>query len=185
MVLTYSETLELGTQAPDFSLLDTTTWETKTFWELRWKHGTVILFICNHCPFVVHVNDLIIQLAKEYQDQGIQFIAISSNDAHEYPEDGPERMTDVAMNLWYNFPYLYDESQEIARAYNAVCTPDIFFFGSGWELVYHGQLDDSRPGNGVELSWKDLIQALDSYLNSWEVVTGQKASVGCGIKWKK
>jgi len=184
MVLTESQRLELWTLAPDFTLYDTISWEELSLQNMKWDQGTLIMFICNHCPFVLHINDLIVELSKEYQQKWIQFIAISSNDASTHPQDWPENMTEHAKEYGYNFPYLYDESQEVAQSYNAVCTPDIFFFGKDLQLVYHGQLDDSRPGNTVAPSGKDIREALDLYIQSWEKIPDQKASIGCSIKWK-
>jgi len=184
MVLTESQQLELGTKAPDFSLPDTISGENLSLHDIRWKNGTVIMFICNHCPFVVYINSLIVELAKFYQDKGVNFIAVSSNDAVTHPKDGPENMRQHAKEQEYNFPYLYDETQEIAQSYNAVSTPDIFFFGKEWELVYHGQLDSARPWNEIPLSWVDLKTAIDTYSSSGEIIENQKPSIGCSIKWK-
>ncbi len=184
MVLTQSKKLDLWTIAPDFSLPDTISGKVLSLWDMKWEKGTVLMFICNHCPFVIHINSLLIELTSRYKAKGINFIAISSNDATSYPDDGPEKMAQHAKRLGYNFPYLYDATQEIAQSYSAVCTPDIFFFGKKLELVYHGQLDSSRPGSEIPLSWIDLRKAIDIYMRSWEIEIDQKPSIGCSIKWK-
>ncbi|RDY60944.1 thioredoxin family protein [Flagellimonas nanhaiensis] len=183
MARTPSNMLPLGTKAPDFSLLDTVSGSFCSLKELQRTQGTVVMFICNHCPFVVHVNPEISRLAKEYQDKGIAFIAISSNDVQNYPQDSPELMTQVARQEGYTFPYLYDETQEIARAYDAACTPDFYLFDADLKLVYRGQLDDSRPGNGVPLTGTDLRNAMDALLENREIDPDQKPSIGCNIKW--
>ena len=142
------------------------------------------MFICNHCPFVKHVNQGIVSLANDYQDQGVSFIAISSNDVENYPQDGPELMKENALREGFPFPYLYDESQEVAKAYDAACTPDFYIFDQGLELVYRGQLDDSRPGNGLPVTGKDMREALDALLVGKPALEVQKPSIGCNIKWK-
>jgi len=143
------------------------------------------MFICNHCPFVKHVNEGLVELANDYILKGISFIAISSNDVVNFPEDSPEKMKNEAKSLGYPFPYLYDESQEVARAYDAACTPDFFIYDKDLKLVYRGQLDDSRPKNGIPVTGKDIRAALDSLLQSKPVSEEQKPSIGCNIKWKK
>jgi len=183
MARTPSNMLPLGTIAPNFNLLDTVSDNYKTLEEIKGKKGTVLLFICNHCPFVIHINPIISKLAKEYQPKGISFIAISSNDIKNYPQDAPHLMKEVAKKEGYTFPYLYDETQEIAKAYDAACTPDIYLFNPNLELVYRGQLDDSRPGNNTPLSGIDLSNAMDAILNNKEVNPIQKPSIGCNIKW--
>ena len=184
MVLTESQKLELGTIAPDFTLTDTLSGKELSLWSIRGKEGTVVMFICNHCPFVVYINNLIIELAAQYGQKWVTFVAISSNDAISHPYDGPENMAKHAKEVGYNFPYLYDESQEIAKKYKAVCTPDMFFFGKNLELVYHGQLDSARPGSEIPLSGIDIRKAIDTYMRSGEIVELQKPSIGCSIKWK-
>ncbi|GMN09498.1 thioredoxin family protein [Croceitalea sp. MTPC9] len=184
MARTPSNMLPLGTKAPEFTLLDTVTNKKLALKELKGNKGTVILFICNHCPFVIHVNPEIARLGEEYQKKGIGFIAISSNDVDNYPQDAPHLMTKVAQREGYSFPYLYDESQETARAYDAACTPDFYLFDEELKLVYRGQLDDSRPGNGLPLTGWDLRNAMDSLLSSGAIVESQKPSIGCNIKWK-
>lgn len=153
--------------------------------QLKGKVATVIMFICNHCPFVKHVNPELVKLANDHKNKGISFIAISSNDAAGYPEDGPEQMKRVAKQLHYPFPYLYDASQEVAKAYEAACTPDFFIYDDDLILVYRGQLDDSRPGNGKPLTGADMRSALDHLLKGEPVPEDQKPSIGCNIKWRE
>lgn len=184
MARTPSNMLELGTKAPEFSLLDTISGETKSLEQLKGEKGTVIMFICNHCPFVIHVNPKITELAKDYQRKGIGFIAISSNDIENYPQDAPDLMTARAKEEGYPFPYLYDETQDVAKSFDAACTPDFYLFDQDLSLVYRGQLDDSRPENGVPLTGKDLSNAMDAVLNGTKVDVLQKPSIGCNIKWK-
>ncbi|MDH3698144.1 MAG: thioredoxin family protein [Flavobacteriaceae bacterium] len=184
MARTPSNMMPLGTKAPGFTLTDTVSGAEKTLKELSGSHGTVIMFICNHCPFVKHVNAGIVALAKDYQDKGIGFVAISSNDVENYPQDNPELMKENALVEGFTFPYLFDESQEIATAYDAACTPDFYFFDSELCLVYRGQLDDSRPGNGIPVTGRDIRNALDAVLSGQKVDPNQKPSIGCNIKWK-
>lgn len=184
MARTPSNMLPLGTRAPHFSLPDTVSGRTRSLEELQGRSGTVILFICNHCPFVKHVNAGVVRLANQYQPLGIAFIAISSNDVEKYPEDSPELMKETALAEGYPFPYLYDESQEVARAYDAACTPDFYLFDGAATLVYRGQLDDSRPGNGLPVTGADLENALKHLLAGKPISPDQKPSLGCNIKWK-
>ncbi len=184
MARTPSNMLPLGTVAPDFSLLDTVSNTALSLNTLRGERGTVIMFICNHCPFVIHVNSELVNMANAYAEKGISFIAISSNDAVNYPQDSPEKMKVHALNEGYPFPYLYDETQDTAKAYDAACTPDFYVFNNDLKLSYRGQLDDSRPGNGISLSGKDLRYALDCLINEEENTESQKPSIGCNIKWK-
>lgn len=184
MALTESNSFENGTLAPEFSLQDVVTNKTINLQQLKGEKGTVIMFICNHCPFVVHVNTQLVKMANDYLDKGIGFVAISSNDAKSYPQDKPELMKQVAVNLKYPFPYLYDETQEVARAYDAACTPDFYVFNADLKATYHGQLDNSRPGNGVPVTGEDLREAIDMLLNNKEPIENQKPSIGCNIKWK-
>ncbi len=184
MALVESNTFEIGTQAPDFNLLDTVSGKHRRLNELKGEKGTVIMFICNHCPYVKHVNAGLVQVANDYQDKGIAFIAISSNDTSTHPQDGPEHMKQVAADLNYPFPYLFDEDQSIARAYDAACTPDIYLFDDDLKAVYHGQLDDSRPGNDIPVTGNDLRNAMDHLLNGETHLEDQKPSIGCSIKWK-
>lgn len=184
MAKTESNMLELGTIAPEFSLFDTVSEETKSLQALKGKNGTVIMFICNHCPFVIHVNPEITRLAIEYQQKGIGFIAISSNDVDNYPQDAPHLMKIKAEKEGYPFPYLYDPTQKVAKDYNAACTPDFYLFNRHSKLVYRGQLDDSRPGNGLPPNGKDLRSALDNLIAQKAIDIHQKPSIGCNIKWK-
>lgn len=184
MARTPSNMLALGTKAPDFKLFDTVSGQTLSLDELKGTKATVIMFICNHCPFVVHVNPEISKMGQEYQKKGIGFIAISSNDVYNYPEDAPHLMTKVAQQEGYSFPYLYDETQAIAKAYDAACTPDFYLFDEELKLVYRGQLDDSRPGNGLPLNGKDLRKSIDALLMGLPIEAHQKPSIGCNIKWR-
>lgn len=184
MALTPSKMVKLGTTAPEFQLPDTVSGNELTFAQVRGEKGTVIMFICNHCPYVKHVQSELVKLAEDYSHEGIGFAAISSNDVENYPEDGPDHMRSVARDWGYSFPYLYDQSQEVAKSYDAACTPDFFVFDKSDELVYRGQLDDSRPGNGKPLTGKDLRQALDDLLHGNPVTENQIPSQGCNIKWK-
>lgn len=184
MAITPSNMIELGTSAPHFKLKDTVSGNTFTLSEIRGEKGTVVMFICNHCPFVVHVNEEIVRVANDYHVTGFGFVAISSNDVENYPQDGPEHMSVVADKNDYPFPYLYDETQEVARAYDAACTPDFYVFNAELKLVYRGQLDNSRPGNGIPVNGRDLREALDNILNNHPQRKDQKPSMGCGIKWK-
>ncbi|MFS4467323.1 thioredoxin family protein [Maribacter sp. 2210JD10-5] len=183
MARTPSNMLPLGTRAPEFSLMDTVTQKTLNLHTLKGEKGTVIMFICNHCPFVIHVNPMIAELGRQYQEKGIGFIAISSNDVENYPQDAPHLMTKVAKEVGYTFPYLYDETQETAKAYDAACTPDFYLFDADLKLVYRGQLDDSRPENGIPLTGEDLKTAMDSLLAGKQITEHQKPSIGCNIKW--
>jgi peroxiredoxin len=184
MANTASNMIPLGSRATDFKLIDTVSDKLLSLDQLKGKKGTVIFFICNHCPFVIHINQELIKMAKEYASNGIGFIAISSNDVINYPQDRPELMKKVALDLGYPFPYLYDESQTVAKAYDAACTPDTYVFDKKLELKYRGQLDDSRPGNGVAITGADLRRALNLLLADKEIPTEQKPSMGCNIKWK-
>nr|WP_321411571.1 thioredoxin family protein [uncultured Allomuricauda sp.] len=184
MARTPSNMLPLGTKAPNFELLDTVSDTTISLNNAKGEKGMVVMFICNHCPFVIHVNPLIVELAKEYQEKGIAFVAISSNDVENYPQDAPDLMKQKAKEEGYSFPYLYDETQEVAKAYDAACTPDIYLFDAKLNLVYRGQLDGSRPGNDIPLTGTDLKNAMDAVLEGKEVEKDQKPSLGCNIKWK-
>jgi len=176
--------LPIGTKAPDFNLVNTIDNGMVNLQDAKGEKGTVIMFICNHCPFVVHVNPMLVEIANTYANKGIGFIAISSNDVINYPQDGPDLMKAHAKENNYPFPYLYDETQEVAKAYDAACTPDLYVFDSDLKLVYRGQLDDSRPGNGIPVTGKDLKHALDCLLQGKENTALQKPSIGCNIKWK-
>jgi peroxiredoxin len=180
-----SMTLTLGATAPDFTLTDTVSGKTMSLSELKSPKATVIMFICNHCPYVKHVDRALVRLAQDYTPQGVSFIAISSNDPVQYPEDAPEKMREEALRVGYPFPYLFDETQDVARAYGAACTPDTFIFDGNLRLVYRGQIDDTRPGSGREATAADVRAALDAILLSQPVNAVQKPSVGCSIKWKR
>jgi peroxiredoxin len=185
MARTESNMLPLGKLAPEFSLPDTVTGKTLNLQQLKGDKATVIMFICNHCPFVKHVNAQLVALANDYKGKGVGFIAISSNDVENYPDDSPEKMKENAAEQGFTFPYLYDETQEVAKAYDAACTPDFYVFDHGLKLSYRGQLDDSRPGNNLPVTGSDLRNALTALLENKEVSAAQKPSIGCNIKWKK
>lgn len=184
MARTESNEFLTGTKAPDFKLINTIDDEFYSLNQLKGEKGTVIMFICNHCPFVIHVNNELVKMANEYQQKGIHFIAISSNDVENYPQDAPHLMKELAKTEKYPFPYLYDETQEVAKSYDAACTPDFYVFDEGLKSIYHGQLDDSRPGNGKPVTGIDLRNSLNNLLENKPVLEHQKPSVGCGIKWK-
>lgn len=184
MASTPSKMVPLGTPAPDFTLLDTISGKTISLKDLESEKATVIMFICNHCPYVLHVRKELVRVAQDYTPKGVSFIAISSNDVAQYPQDDPDKMKEFAAENNFNFPYLYDETQEVAKAYDAQCTPDLYIFDANLKLVYHGQLDDSRRGNEIPVSGKDVRLALDNLLNSKPVNPDQKPSIGCNIKWK-
>ena len=184
MALTPSNMLPVGTKAPEFSLIDTKDNKIKSLQDLKGKAGTLVMFICNHCPFVIHVNKELVRLTIDYKSKGINCIAISSNDVENYPDDSPELMKLLAKEKEFNFPYLYDESQEVAKMYDAACTPDFFLYDSEKKLVYRGQLDGSRPGNKIPVTGFDLRNAIDCLISDVENTEVQKPSIGCNIKWK-
>ena len=184
MAQTPSNMIPIGTVAPDFSLFDTVSDKELQLEQLKGKKGTVVMFICNHCPFVIHINPILVEIADIYQNKGIRFIAISSNDVINYPQDGPNYMKLHAKKEKYPFPYLYDETQEVAKAYDDACTPDFFVFNKDLKLCYRGQLDDSRPGNNIPVTGIDLQNALDCLIENKENRKNQKPSIGCNIKWK-
>jgi len=184
MAKTESTMLPLGTPAPDFTLPDTVSGKNLSLDDVAGDKGTLVMFICNHCPFVKHVMDELARLGKDYPERGIGVVAISSNDVTGYPQDRPERMAELARDKGFTFPYLYDESQNTARAYNAACTPDFFVFDAERKLVYRGQLDDSRPGNDIPVTGRDLRAALDALIEGKPVPKDQKPSIGCNIKWR-
>lgn len=175
--------LPLGTTVPDFKLPDTNG-KTVSLSDFKGAPALLVLFICNHCPYVKHIRAGLAQLAHDYTPKGVAIVAISSNDADNYPDDSPARMKEEVKSAGYIFPYLYDETQAVAKAYRAACTPDIYLFDKSQKLVYRGQLDDSRPNSGVPVTGKDLRGALDAVLAGKPVSPSQKASVGCNIKWK-
>ena len=184
MSLTPSTMLPLGTIAPDFTLMDSKTKTMVSLSEVKSNIATVIMFICNHCPYVIHVQQELVKLANDYQPQDISFIAISSNDVATHPDDSPENMRQVAKELGYPFPYLYDETQAIAKAYQAACTPDLYIFDQDSKCVYRGRLDDSSPGNDLPVTGNYIRTALDNILAGKPIDHEQKPSMGCNIKWK-
>ncbi|MBS0264110.1 MAG: thioredoxin family protein [Planctomycetes bacterium] len=183
MALTPSTMLALGTAAPAFALPDTQG-KTVALADFQKAPALLVMFICNHCPYVKHVRAELARLGKDYQARGVAVVAISSNDAQSYPDDSPAKMALEAQDAGYTFPYLYDESQAVAHAYQAACTPDFFLFDGQRKLVYRGQLDDSRPGNGLPVTGQDLRAALDAVLAGSAAPATQKPSIGCNIKWK-
>jgi len=184
MAFTESNLLPLGTTAPDFMLPDTMSGKSLSFNDIKGENGTVVLFLCNHCPYVIHVNSTLVSIANEYLKKGIGFVAISSNDAEKYPDDAPDKMSIVARVLQFPFPYLYDEQQDVAKAYDAACTPDIYLFDAQNKLYYRGRLDDSRPKNDKPLTGNDLRMAIDALLAKQTAPEPQYPSGGCNIKWK-
>ncbi|MBO6794196.1 MAG: thioredoxin family protein [Balneolaceae bacterium] len=184
MAAVESMMVELGTKAPSFKLPSVTGGNVELYRYAKNSKGTVILFICNHCPYVMHINAKLVEIANKYIQRGIAFIAISSNDVEKYPADSPEEMKKLSKNEGFQFPYLYDESQEVAKAYEAACTPDLYVFDGDLKLTYRGQFDDSRPGNGKEVTGSDLQQAIEAILNNNAPIEPQVPSIGCNIKWK-
>lgn len=186
MARTLTTSIPLGFKAPDFSLTDTISGELIGYREVRGDRGTLIMFICNHCPYVVHVREELVRLAHDYMEKGIGFVAISSNDVVNYPQDGPELMKELALEMQFPFPYLYDESQDVARAYDAACTPDFSLIDADDRCVYRGQLDASRPGNDLPVNGESMREALDLLVDEKPVpAAGQIPSMGCNIKWKE
>ena len=183
MAQTPSTMLPLGTNAPNFQLPDPSG-KITLLADFKNAPALLVAFICNHCPFVIHIRKEFASFAKEYQKRGVGIVAISSNDAENYPQDGPAKMAEESKKAGYTFPYLYDETQEVAKAYQAACTPDFFLFDRDHRLVYRGQFDDSRPSNDRPVTGKDLRAALDAVLAGHPVSSEQKPSVGCNIKWK-
>lgn len=182
MAITYSEMLALGTKLPEFELINVVDNQKFNSAALSKEKGKVIMFICNHCPFVIHCLDQIVSISNKYS--AVEFVAISSNDVKNYPEDGPEKMQELARKLNFSFPYLYDETQDIARKYKAACTPEFYLFDKNNLLIYRGRIDDSSPGNGKKSTGNDLRQALDNFLNGKKISADQHPSMGCNIKWK-
>ncbi|TAL63455.1 MAG: thioredoxin family protein [Legionella sp.] len=185
MTRTASTMLPLGTVAPDFQLNDVITNKSIRLHDNQNYIATVIMFICNHCPFVKHVNAGLTALANDYLDKNVRFIAINANDVEHYPDDSPENMIITAKEWNYPFPYVFDETQEIASAYHAACTPDFFVFDESLALAYRGQLDDSRPGNNIPVTGSSIRSALDCLLKHEPIKLEQKPSLGCNIKWKE
>jgi len=184
MALTESTMLSLGTIAPDFALTDVVTGNTVHRDHFRGRKALLVMFICPHCPYVKHVNQGLAALGNHYAAQPIGIVAISANDVATHPADGPEGMKQQAETFAFAFPYLYDETQAVAHAYKAACTPDFFLFDADFRLVYRGQFDSSRPGNGVPVTGEDLRAAIDTVLAGKPLLTDQRPSIGCNIKWK-
>lgn len=184
MALTPSTMLALGTTAPDFQLPDTTG-KTIALGDFNGAPAVLVMFICNHCPYVKHIRGELAKIGRDYQSKGVGIVAINSNDAANYSDDSPEKMRNEVKSAGYTFPYLFDETQSVAQAYRAACTPDFFLFDKNLKLIYRGQLDASRPGNGVPVTGKDLRAALDAALAGKPVSESQTPSVGCNIKWKR
>ncbi len=182
MALVSSSEVKIGSSATNFELLNTVNGQQASLSHLKGENGTAIFFICNHCPFVIHVKDELAQIALDYSDRGISFIAISSNNIETHPQDGPEFMKAFGEQL--GFPYLFDETQAVAKAYHAVCTPDLYLFDAELKLSYHGQLDDSRPGNDLPVNGSDFRNSLNCLQDVKENSAIQKPSIGCSIKWK-
>jgi len=183
MALTPSTMLDLGTEAPGFTLADP---EGNSFdlSKQQIDRGLLVIFMCNHCPYVIHIREQLVQRIREYQGQGITVVAINSNDYITHPDDSPERMAQDAKNFGYTFPYLVDEDQQVARAYQAACTPDLYLFDQDRKLVYRGQFDSARPGNTTPVSGDDLTAAVAQMLEGKEIQVVQQPSMGCNIKWK-
>src|SRR2546428_8689996 len=179
-----SEMLPLATEAPDFALPDVVSGDTVKLTDFLEARALLVMFICRHCPYVRHVRPALAQLGRDNQDTGLAIVAISANGHETYPEDAPESLAEEAREAGYTFPYLFDETQDIARAYHAACTPDFFLFDGDRRLVYRGQLDDSRPGNGLPVTGADLKEAIDDVLEGRSVDQDQRPSVGCSIKWR-
>ena len=184
MAKTLSTMLELGTEAPDFSLPDVVTGQTVSLSTFEARKGLLVMFICRHCPYVKHVQQELARLGRDYAEKDIGIVAIGSNDADAFPDDAPASLKDMAEELGFTFPYCYDESQGVAKAYTAACTPDFFLFDGARQLVYRGQFDDSRPDNGRPVTGQDLRAAIDSVLEDRPVDADQKPSLGCNIKWR-
>lgn len=185
MARTPTTQIPLGFKAPTFELPDAVSDKRFKYNDLKGDKGTVVMFICNHCPFVIHVREELVRLANDYLNKGIGFIVISSNDVENYPQDGPDLMKELAEQLNFPFPYLYDESQEVAKAYDAACTPDFSVFNADDVCIYRGQLDDSRPGNDAPVDGKDLRKVFDYLIDGKMLDFDQKPSLGCNIKWKQ
>lgn len=185
MAATETNMIPLGFKAPDFSLPDTVSGQTLSLNDVKGDIATVVMFICNHCPYVIHIQPEILKLYQEFSNKGIKFVGISSNDIENYPQDAPDLMTVHAKESGYQFPYLYDETQEVAKAYFAECTPDISVFDKDLLCVYRGRLDGSTPKNNIPLTGEDLRNALQAIVDGTEVSPIQKPSIGCNIKWKK
>ena len=184
MARTASTMLALGTQAPDFQLPDVVSGQTISLATFAGKQALLVMFICQHCPFVKHIQDQLAQLGQDYASQNLGIVAISANDAEKYPDDGPDSLKAMAQTLGFTFPLCYDETQATAKAYTAACTPDFFLFDANRQLIYRGQLDDSRPGNDKPVTGQDLRAAIDAALANQPINPNQMPSIGCNIKWK-
>jgi len=184
MALTPTTEIPLGFNAPDFNLEDAITGKMMSLADCKGAKGTAVIFICNHCPYVVLIKDKLAEIALDFWQKGIKVVAINSNDVERYPDDRPELMKEDALEHSYTFPYLFDETQEVAKAYNAACTPDINVFDADLQCVYRGQFCDARPGNDIEPTGKDLIAVFDALVNRTQIPRDQKISTGCSIKWK-
>ena len=184
MAKTLSTMLDLGTTAPEFTLPDVISGKTMTLRDFADRKALLVMFICRHCPFVKHIEQELARMGRDYANRDVAMVAISANDAAEYPGDAPESLKEMAEQLGFTFPFLYDESQSVAKAYSATCTPDFFLFDQSRKLVYRGQLDDSRPESGIPVTGRDLRAAVDAVLNDQAVNPDQRASIGCNIKWK-
>lgn len=174
----------LGSRAPDFSLPDVVTGKPVSFDSAAGPKGLLTMFICRHCPFVKHVQDELARIGRDYAGRGVGIVAISANDESGFPEDRPQKLAEMSKELGFTFPFVFDESQDVARAFDAQCTPDFFLHDAARRLVYRGQLDDSRPGNGLPVTGKDLRGALDALIAGKPLSPQQTASIGCNIKWK-
>ncbi len=184
MSLTPSQMMPIGTEAPSFQLINVIDQKSYSFNNLKGKKGLLVMFICNHCPYVIHVIKELVSISKEYERMGIKSVAISSNDIQKYPDDSPEKMVQFAKDYEFNFPYLFDETQDIAKAYDAACTPDLYLFDQNDKCYYRGRLDEARPGNDIPVDGKDLRNALNELLNGNKPPKDQYPSAGCNIKWK-
>ena len=184
MAETPSTMLPLGTKMPAFSLTDAVSGKTVTDRAAAGKKATLVMFICNHCPFVKHVMDELGRLGADYIPKGVGVVAVNANDVEKYPQDGPDKMRELAVSEGWRFPFLLDDTQKIAQAYKAACTPDFFLFDAEAKLVYRGQLDDSRPSDKIPVTGRDLRAALDRVLAGKPPLGEQKPSIGCNIKWK-
>lgn len=184
MVRTASTMLALGTTAPEFNLPDAVSGQNISLASFAGKQGLLVIFMCCHCPFVKHIEQELAKLGQDYNDKNLGIVAISSNDAEKYPDDAPPKLKEMAETLGFNFPFCYDATQEVAKAYTAACTPDFFLFDSKYNLVYRGQLDDSRPSLNIPVTGADLRGAIDTLLAGQALSPEQKPSIGCNIKWK-
>ncbi len=184
MARTPSTMQELGTPAPDFNLLEPLTGERRSLADFRDAPAMLVVFMCNHCPYVIHIRDALAKFAREYQPRGLAMVGINANDVDNYPADSPEKMVEEIKTAGYTFPYLYDEDQSVAKAYHAACTPDFFLYDADRKLFYRGQFDDSRPRNDLPVTGRDLAAAVEAVLAGKPAPAEQIPSLGCNIKWK-